>query len=76
MSDIKLISYNLKTENFEKVAFMGQIPISVRGIVNEGDFIIITQEEKERYLKDAVVFLSVAGISQEELDKINTEEER
>ena len=29
-----------KTEDFEKVAFMGQIPISVRGIVNEGDFII------------------------------------
>ena len=45
-------------------------------LVNEGDFIIITQEEKKRYLKDAVVCLSVAGISQEELDKINTEEER
>ncbi len=27
-------------EDFEKVAFMGQIPVSVRGIVNEGDFII------------------------------------
>jgi hypothetical protein len=27
-------------QSFEKVAFMGQIPINVRGIVNKGDYII------------------------------------
>jgi hypothetical protein len=29
-----------KESKFEKVAFMGQIPIKVRGVVNSGDFII------------------------------------
>lgn len=29
-----------RTEDYEKVAFMGQILVKVRGVVNEGDFII------------------------------------
>ncbi len=43
---------------------------------NKEDFVMITHDERTKYFPDAIVFLSVAVISQEELDKINTEEER
>lgn len=69
------------TDNFEKVSFVGQVPINVRGIVKAGDWIIsagqndgtgIAKPAEKLLISDQIVGLSLESSTETHVKKINS----